>query len=60
MAVSKAYLCTKMCEIAGHVRKKPELNGLTKKELLILFSYMTLSRDKEAPRYKSSRKLTNR
>lgn len=45
MAVSKAYLCVKICEMAGHVRKKPTLNALNKRELMILFSYMSLQRD---------------
>lgn len=50
MAVSKAYLCEKICEMSGHVRKKPELNGLTKKELLIVFSFLCLIQDKLSTR----------
>lgn len=45
MAVSKAYLCTEICKMAGHVRKKPEINAMTKKELMIVFTHMTLSKD---------------
>lgn len=45
MAVSKTWLCEKICEACGHVRKKPELNGLSKKELLIVYAYLNLQQD---------------
>lgn len=54
MAVSKAWLCTKICEMAGHVRKRPSLPGLTKRELLIVFAYWNLSKDAPKPTSKQA------
>lgn len=47
MAVSKSYLCNRICEMAGHTRKNRKLTGFTKKELLILFSFLHLTKDKQ-------------
>lgn len=45
MAVSKSWLCDKIAEMCGHVRKKPRLNGFTKKELLIVYAHLNLEQD---------------